>query len=199
MNLDGLMLLSQNDGWPLNYTVETSLNGAGWTLAATVQLSNVVLRFIRFENGPLSVKQLRINVTAAMGDFTRIAELSPTYASTSSNSTIDDPLSTSTPSSTRIPLTTSSQKKSNTVGIIAGVLGGVVGILLAALGYFLWLLRKQRNHNIGTVGVKEVGDGNAVGTQKSSVSDSSYHTHVASELDVCAPHETGGYLRNELA
>lgn len=133
VDLDGLIFLSHNNGWPLNYTVETSLNDASWTLAATVQLSNVVLRFIRFENGPLNVKQLRINVTAAIGGFTRIAELSPIYAAASSNSTVDNPLSTSTINSTTTPPTsTSSQAKSNMVGIIAGVLGGVVGILLAA-------------------------------------------------------------------
>lgn len=202
VNLDGLILLSQNDGWPLNYTVEISLNGASWALAATVQLSNVVLRFIRFDNGPLNVKQLRINVTAAIGGFTRIAELSPIYAAAASSKTANaDPLSTSTTSSaTTTPLSSSSQSKSNAVGIIAGVLGGAAGILLAALGYFLWLLRKQKNKNIGTAGVKEAGDGIAIGgTQKSPVSGSSYHPNIASELGGRDPQEAGGYPRNELA
>lgn len=199
VTLDGLMLLSPNGGWPLNYTVETSLNGASWTLAATVRLSNFALRFIRFDNAPLNVKQLRINVTAALGDYTRIAELSPVYAATtSSNSTAKDPLSTSTPSSTTTtisstPLSTSLQKKPNPVGIIGGVLGGVAGILIAALGYFLWLLRKQRKHIIDAAGVKGVGEGSFVGgVQKNPVSN---YTNVAGEI---GPHESGGYSRSEL-
>ena len=202
VNLDGLMFLSQNRGWPLNYTVETSLNDASWTLAATVQLSNVVLRFIRFDNGPLNVKQFRINVTAALGGTTRIAEVSPIYAAASSNSAVDNLLSTSIPSSTTTmtttttPLSTSSQTKPNTVGIIAGVLGGVAGILLAALSYFLWVLRKQRNSNIG---IAETGDGVAVdGTQRSPVGDPLHRKNIVSELGGCYPQEAGGCSRSEL-
>lgn len=194
VTLDGLILLSQNDGWPVNYTVETSVNGASWTLAATVENSNVILRVIRFDKSPLSLKQLRINVTASRGGYTRIAELSPIYpAAASSNSTIDDPLPTSTPQST------SSQTKSNTVGIVAGVLGGVAGILLAILAYFLWLLRRQRN-KIGTTGVDGTGDGIAVDrTQKIPVSNSRYHSNLVSELGGQNPQEVGGYSRTELA
>ena len=185
----------------LNYTVETSLNDASWTIAATVQLNNVVLRFIRFHNGPLNVKQFRINVTAALGGYTRIAELSPIYAAASSNSTVDNLLSTSSPSFTTTtppppPLSTSSQTKPNTVGIIASVLGGVAGILLAALSYFLWVLKKQRNNNIG---IPEAGDGVAVGgTQKSSVGDPLNRKNTVSELGGCYPQEAGGYSRSEL-
>lgn len=184
----------------MNYTVETSLNDASWTLAATVQLSNVVLRFIRFDNGPLRAKQLRINVTAAIGGFTRIAELSPIYAAASSNSTVDSPLSASTPTSTTTPpLSTSSQKKSNMVWIIiAGVLGGVAGILIAALGFFIWVLRKQKNNSIGTAGVEEAGDGVAVGGTQRPVRDSSHRKNVVNELGGHDPQEADGYSRSEL-
>lgn len=194
MTLDGLILLSHNDGWPLNYTVETSVNGASWTVAATVDLSNVVLRVIRFDKSPLSLKQLRVNVTASLGGYTRIAELSPIYAAAAfSNSTTDNPLSTPTPQST------SSQTKSNTAGIIAGVLGGVAGILLAILGYLLWLLRRQRN-KIVTTGVDGTGDGIAVErTQKIPVRNSRYHTNFVSEAGGQPPQEAGGYSRTELA
>lgn len=202
VNLDGLVLLSQNDGWPLNYTVETSLNGAGWTLAATVQLSNVVLRLIRFDNGPLKVKQLRINVTAAISAFTRIAELSPIYAGAANSTSDGSPLSASTPSlsSTTTPPSSAPETKSSTVGIIAGVLGGVAGILLVALGYFLWVLRKQRKSTLGTAGGMEGGDKIVVdGTKMNPLSESSYPTNTASELGGRDPQEAGGYSRNELA
>lgn len=194
MTLDGLILLSHNDGWPLNYTVETSVNGASWTVAATVDLSNVVLRVIRFDKSPLSLKQLRVNVTASLGGYTRIAELSPIYAAAaSSNSTTDNPLSTPTPQSTL------SQSKSNTAGITAGALGGVAGILLAILGYLLWLLRRQRK-KIVTTGVDGTGDGIAVDrTQKIPVRNSRYHTNFVSEAGGQTPQEAGGYSRTELA
>lgn len=201
MTLDGLILLSHNDGWPLNYTVETSVNGASWTVAATVDLSNVVLRVIRFDKGPLSLKQLRVKVTASLGGYTRIAELSPIYAAAAfSNSTTDNPLSTpGNPLSTPTPQSTSSQSKSNTAGITAGVLGGVAGILLAILGYLLWLLRRQRN-KIVTTGVDGTGDGIAVDrTQKIPVRNSRYHTNIVSEAGGQPPQEAGGYARTELA
>lgn len=219
VNLDGITLLSGSDGWILNYTVETTPDGASWNLAATVELSNVVLRFIRFENGPLNVKQLRVIITAAMAGYSRISELSPVYAAASISTT--DPLTistTSTHSSTSTSATTattaaaaaaitntppqaSSGTKSNTVGIIAGVLGGLTGILLAVLAFSIWLLRKQRNSLVGT-GVKGTGHTGAVAgdaTQKSPVSGFSYHSNVASELAGQHPEEAGGYPRTELA
>lgn len=184
------MLLSNNNGWPLNYTVETSLNGASWTLAATVKLSDVVLRIIRFDNGPLHLKQLRITVTAALNGYTRISELAPIYAA-AANSTIA--YSSSQPSST-------SGTKSNIAEIIAGVLGGVAGILLAALGYFLWLLRKRRNSAIDTAGIQGAEDEIPIGgTQTSSVNYSSEYTNVTSELGIRSPQEVNGYSVNELA
>lgn len=198
VNLDGLVLLSQNDGWPLNYTVETSPDGASWTLAATVELSNVVLRLIKFDNNPLKVKQLQINVTAAINAYTRIAELSPIYAAGANSTSDDSPLSTLIQSSSTTAPTSSTRKtKPSTVGIIAGFLGGVVAFLVVALGYFVWL---QRKSTVNAAGVKGAGEKTGVdGTQKNPLSESSYQTIIRSELRGWDPQEAGGYSRNELA
>lgn len=198
VNLDGLVLLSQNDGWPLNYTVQTSPNGASWTLAATVELSNVVLRLIKFDNGPLKVKQLRINVTAAIDAYTRIAELSPIYAAGANSTSDDSPLSTLIQSSsTTAPTSSTPETKSSTVGIIAGFLGGVVAILVVVLGYFVWL---QRKSTVSAAGVKGAGEKTGVdGTQNGPLSESSYQTIIRSELGGRDPQEASGYSRNELA
>lgn len=208
VTLDGLVLLSVESAWPLNFTVDTSMDGASWTLAATVELNNVILRVIRFDKSPLSLKQLRVNITATMDGYSRIAELSPIYTAASSNSTSNS-LSTSSPSSTKSastgsstmnpPISTSSRTKSNTVGTVAGVLGGVVGSLLAALCYSLWLLRRKRNE-IDTAMVQEVGDGIAIiRTHQIPVDNSSGHTNITNESESLYPLEAGGYSRNELA
>lgn len=175
--------------------METSPDGASWTLAATVELSNVVLRLIKFDNNPLKVKQLQINVTAAINAYTRIAELSPIYAAGANSTSDDSPLSTLIQSSS----TTSSTRKSkpSTVGIIAGFLGGVVAFLVVALGYFVWL---QRKSTVNAAGVKGAGEKTGVdGTQKNPLSESSYQTIIRSELRGWDPQEAGGYSRNELA
>lgn len=56
------------------------------------------------------------------------------------------------------------------MGIIAGVLGGLSGILLGLLAYFWWLLRKQRNGGVGDPQTNPVGgythDGSELGRQK---------------------------------
>lgn len=211
VNLDGIILLSGSDGWILDYTVETSQDGVSWNLSATIKRSSVVLRFIRFDNGPLlKVKQLRVIITAAMAGYSRISELSPVYAV--SNSTTNPPspstaatttttTTTTTPPPTPSPVT--SRTRSNTVGVIAGVLGGLAGILLGVLAYFLWLLRKQRKQRNGdTIGTGVEGAGQAVAVgdpQKSPVSGFSFNTNVASELGGQHPESFGGYPRTELA
>lgn len=116
------MLLSNEDGWPVNYTVETSLAGSIWSLGAKAEFSDVILRSIRFSS-PRNIKQIRPNVTADQSGCTRIAELSPIYAAVQLASN-----STSSPSSSSTPSTW--QQKSHTIDIIAGVLG------LAMLVYF---------------------------------------------------------------
>lgn len=40
------------------------------------------------------------------------------------------------------------QEKSNDVEIVVGVLGGLAAILLGAVAYFLWLLRKRKSNSI---------------------------------------------------
>lgn len=108
------MLLSNEDGWPVNYTVEKSLAGSTWSLGAKAEFGDVILLSIRFSS-PRKIKQIRPNVTTDQSGYTRIAELSPIYAAVelASNSTIS-PSSSSTPSTWR--------QKSHTIDIIAGVL-----------------------------------------------------------------------------
>ena len=215
VNLDGITLLSGSDGWILNYTVDTSLDGASWNLAATVELSNTVLRFIRFDNGPLKVKQLRISITAAQNEYSRIMELLPVYAAASISATDPRATSTSTHSSastartttatvTKTPISNTpspatSGAESNTVKIVAGVLGGLAAILLGTLAYFVWLLRTQRNSVVGT-GDEGTGQGVAVldGSLKNTVSGFSYHSNVASGIGGQDLQEAGGYPRMEL-
>lgn len=207
VNLDGIMLLSGSDGWILDYTVETSQDGVSWNLSATIKRSSVVLRFIRFDNGPLlKVKQLRVIITAAMAGYSRISELSPVYAVSNSTTNPPSPSTATTTTTTTAPPTPSpvtSKTKSNTVGIIAGVLGGLVGILLGVLAYLLWLLRKQRKQRNGdTIGTGVEGAGQAVAVgapQKSPVSGFSFNTNVASELGGQHPESFDRYPRTELA
>lgn len=184
VNLDGIMLLSGgkvsgSDGWILDYTVETSLDGVTWNLSATVQRNNLVLRLIRFDDGPLNVKHLRVIITAAKDSFSRILELSPVYAVSNSST---NPLG----ASTTTPPPVSSKTKSNTMEIVASLLGGLAGILLGLLAYVLWLLRKQRNGGVGD-------------PQKRPVGDFSFHKPVVSELGNHHPDSVTTYPRSELA
>ena len=206
------MLLSGSDGWIQDYTVETSLDGVSWNLSATVKRSTVVLRYIKFDNGPLNAKQLRVIITAAQRGYSRICELSPVYA-VSTNSTTNNPLetsSTTTKSSPSLSTTTtelmttlappspvnSSKTKPNTAEIIAGVLAGLAGILLGLQAYILWLLRKKQSNggNISTystgvgVGIEGTAGGQTViisddPHQKNPIIGFSFHTITAtSEL-----------------
>lgn len=52
------------------------MDDSNWSLGATVQLCDVILRIIRFAS-PIELAHLRVNVTASRGGYTRIAELSP--------------------------------------------------------------------------------------------------------------------------
>lgn len=192
------MLLSNTDGWPLNYTVETSMDDSNWSLGATVQLCDVILRIIRFAS-PIELAHLRVNVTAPRGGYTRTAELSPVYAARSLNSTppppTHSPSSSSTttftahpPSATNPPSASSSsgintaavQKKSNNMGIVAGVLGGLAAILLGALAYFLWLLRKRKNSGTG-IEKENVVVGTQNNPERSSPFDPTYWTELGTD------------------
>lgn len=173
VKLDGIMLLSGTDGWLQDYTVETSLDGLSWNLSATVKASTVVLRYIKFDNGPLDSRKLRVTITAAMNDFSRIHELSPVYAAVSADtittksspspSPSPSPSTTTTTTTTPIttpavaeaeappappsPVNTSKKTKPNMAEVIAGVLAGLAGILLGLQAYILWLLRKKQQMN----------------------------------------------------
>lgn len=158
VTLDGIILLFDDDGVPLDFTVDTNA-GSGWTQGAKITNNTEVLRFIKFPKSLLCL-QLRVEVTLAQtvpaGEYTRISEISPVYAdltasiqsstSTSSSASLS---STTTPSpattNTTTPSTNSTQKE-NTTAIIAGVLGAIAGVLILAL---ILLLIRLRNNNGG--------------------------------------------------
>lgn len=194
VRLDGIMLLSGgNADWIQDYTVETSLNGVTWNLSATVQRNSAILRFIRFDNGPLNVKLLRVIITAARKEYSRISELLPVYAvsNSSTNSHGASTITNSSPSkaptwTTQLmpnPRPVSSKTKSDMLEIVASVLGGLAGILLGLLAYLLWLLKKQ-----------SVGD-----TQKLPLRGFSFDTPVVSELEHQHTEPLPTYTRSELA
>lgn len=54
------------------------------------------------------------------------------------------------------------------------------------------------NDSIGITGVKETGDGVAVGGTQRPVGDSSHRNNVVNELGGHYPQEAGGYSRSEL-
>lgn len=203
VKLDGIMLLSGSDGWIRDYTVETSLDGFSWNLSATVKSSNIVLRYLKLDNGPLDAKNLRVIITAAMNGYSRICELSLVYAAVSKNpSTNNNPLESSTtstksspsPSTTTIPVTLSApaeapappssviseKTKPNTAEIVAGVLAGLAGILLGLQAYILFLLRKKQgdiSNTTSTCSTTGVGveRGTAGGGQTVIISDDPSH------------------------
>ncbi|WP_328472625.1 alpha-L-rhamnosidase-related protein [Streptomyces sp. NBC_00448] len=79
LSLPGITLLSNSDGVPADFTVET-WDGAAWRTAATVTGNTSVRRAVPFA-ATVSTTQVRINVTAdqstPQGEFTRINEVYP--------------------------------------------------------------------------------------------------------------------------
>jgi hypothetical protein len=79
VSLPGITLLSDSDGVPSDFTVET-WDGAGWQTAATVTGSTAVQRAVPFASA-VSTTRVRITVTADQhtpkGDFTRVNEVYP--------------------------------------------------------------------------------------------------------------------------
>lgn len=77
--LPGVTLLSNSDGVPEDFTVET-WDGTAWQQAAAVSGNTDVLRRVPFDN-PVTTTQVRITVTrdqgSGRGDFTRVNELYP--------------------------------------------------------------------------------------------------------------------------
>lgn len=79
VTLPGITLLSNPDGFPTDFTVET-WDGAAWNTAATVTGNNQVRRAVPFA-APVTTTRMRITVTADQdtpkGDFTRVNEVYP--------------------------------------------------------------------------------------------------------------------------
>jgi hypothetical protein len=79
VDLPGITLLSNSDGVPQDFTVET-WNGSAWQAAATVTGNTEIKRQVPF-TAPVHTAQVRITVTAdqgsGKGDFTRVNEIYP--------------------------------------------------------------------------------------------------------------------------
>jgi hypothetical protein len=79
LTLPGITLLSNADGVPTDFTVET-WDGSAWHTAATVTGNSAVQRAVPFDND-VSTTRVRITVTAdqntSKGDFTRVNEVYP--------------------------------------------------------------------------------------------------------------------------
>ncbi|MFC1418052.1 alpha-L-rhamnosidase-related protein [Streptacidiphilus cavernicola] len=79
VKLPGITVLSNSDGMPQDFTVQT-WDGAAWTTQATVTGNSDVQRAVAFA-APVSTTQVRINVTkdeaSPKGEYTRINEVWP--------------------------------------------------------------------------------------------------------------------------
>lgn len=73
--LTGVGLASHPDGAPTDFTVRT-WDGAQWTTRATVSGNSSLHRWIPFST-PVTTSQVRVVVTAGVGAFSRITELTP--------------------------------------------------------------------------------------------------------------------------
>lgn len=152
--LEGIMLLSSQDGWPQEYTVETH-DGSDWIVRENVAGYNNALRLIAFPRSLVS--HLRINVTnIANSGYTRINEVYPLIASSDSDTTILSTLSSGTLASASSTAAPSSSADSPTLGkrtsvgaIAGGVCGGVVAtITIVALIAKYWMSRKQNKKKL---------------------------------------------------
>ena len=79
VDLPGITVLSNTDGVPQDFTVDT-WDGSAWQPAATVTGNTTVMRRVPF-TAPVHTTQVRITVTAdqssGKGDFTRVNEVYP--------------------------------------------------------------------------------------------------------------------------
>lgn len=84
MDLPGVTMLSNSDGVPVDFTVETLQNGT-WSLRGTITGNSLVQVQVPFDPPATSVTGIRINVTLdqalASGEFTRINEVYPELVS----------------------------------------------------------------------------------------------------------------------
>lgn len=80
LNLEGITVLSNTDGVPVDFTVET-LNDSVWTLAGTVSGNSAAQIQVPFDQGATDLTGVRINVTLDQdlpsGEYTRINEVYP--------------------------------------------------------------------------------------------------------------------------
>lgn len=80
IDLAGVTVLSDTDGVPVDFTVETLQNGT-WSLAGTITGNSAVQIQVPFDQPVVSLTGIRINVTLdqalASGEFTRINEVYP--------------------------------------------------------------------------------------------------------------------------
>ncbi|MCJ1265256.1 hypothetical protein MMC22_005131 [Lobaria immixta] len=131
--LEGIMLLSSQDGWPQEYTVETH-NGSDWIVRESVAGYNNALRLIAFPRSlvyPL--------IASSDSDITVLSTLS--------SGTLASASSTTAPSSSADSPT--SGKKTNVGAIAGGVCGGVVAtVTIVALIARIWLPRKQNKKKL---------------------------------------------------
>ena len=151
------MLLSSQDGWPQDYTVETN-NGSDWIMREEVTGYNNALRLIVFP-GSLNVSRLRINVTNTVNSgYTRINEVYPLIESSVSDTTVlnvstssrqASASSTARPSFSADPSIPS--KKPDIGAIVVGVCG-VVGLIIFIFVIILGLLQpttqKKKTKNV---------------------------------------------------
>jgi alpha-L-rhamnosidase len=73
--LDGVAFVSQSDGVPTDFSVQ-SWDGSQWTTQATVSGNSAVSRWVPFSS-PVTTTQVRTVVTGTQDGFTRVAELAP--------------------------------------------------------------------------------------------------------------------------
>lgn len=154
VTLDGIILLSYDDGVPVDFTVDTN-NGSGWTQGAGITGNSKVLQFVKFPRSLLCL-QLRVNVMLAQkvpfGEFTRISELSPVYADLSSSvpaitvTALAEASTSLSPAPTTTTPSTSSTQNENAALIAAGVLGTIAGVLILALIAAVLIERRRRNN-----------------------------------------------------
>ena len=80
LNLTGITVLSNTDGVPVDFTVET-LQGTTWSLSGTVTNNSAVQIQVPFDKPAADVTGIRINVTldqdTSQGEYTRINEVYP--------------------------------------------------------------------------------------------------------------------------
>ncbi|MCJ1467265.1 hypothetical protein MMC07_005889 [Pseudocyphellaria aurata] len=157
VTLTGIIIISGEDGWLSEYTVETSglTNDSGWTTPAQIHNATSPIQLINFLT-PVIARQVRISVQLA-GDYSRIHEVYPLFGTSSSSASSSSASASSASSSSASSSASNStadqpapEKCSNAGTIAAGVIGGMLFIILAVLaGAFLSNKRGNRDGRVG--------------------------------------------------